>query len=245
LANLLLGSISVSQTLRQAFDDIGLEHPATGTLTRHEVRFQIAEIGIIPAVCVTSAEEALFAAEAVREAGIPVLEISMTFPGSIHAISHLAKHVPEMIVGGGSILNADTARRCVDEGAKFLTTEGLVLEVVEFAAREDIVVFPGALTPTEIIAAWKAGSDFVKVVPCDAMGGPSYIRSLKTALPQVRLIAAGGVNRLTAVNFVAAGATALGVGRELIPREAIRLRQSQRIQELARRFLGFVGDGRL
>jgi 2-dehydro-3-deoxyphosphogluconate aldolase/(4S)-4-hydroxy-2-oxoglutarate aldolase len=112
------------------------------------------------------------------------------------------------------------------------------------AAKEEIVVFPGALTPTEIIAAWKAGSDFVKVVPCDAMGGPSYIRSLKTALPQVRLIAAGGVNRLTAFNYIAAGATALGLGKELIPREAIRLRQSQRIQELARRFLTSVGDGR-
>ena len=234
----------MAQSLRQVVDDSDFESSAVGTLTKEEVRFRIAEIGIIPAIRVTSEEEALFAAEAVAEAGIPVLEVSMTFPGSIRAISHLVKHVPNMIVGGGSILDADTARRCVDNGARFLTSDGLVLEVVEMAAREEIVVFPGALTPTEIIAAWKAGSDFVKVVPCDAMGGPSYIRSLKTALPQVRLIAAGGVNRLTACNYIAAGATALGVGRELIPREAIGLRQSQRIQELARRFLSFVGDGR-
>ena len=234
----------MSQTLRQAFDDIGFEYPATGTLTKHEVGFQIAEIGIIPAVCVTSAEEALFVAEAVAEAGVPVLEISMTFPGSIRAISHLVKHVPNMIVGGGSILDADTARRCVDNGARFLTSDGLVLEVVEMAAKEEIVVFPGALTPTEIIAAWKAGSDFVKVVPCDAMGGPSYIRSLKTALPQVRLIAAGGVNQQTAANFILAGATAIGVGAELIPTEAIERRQAARIQELAQRFAGFVKDAR-
>ena len=234
----------MAQSLRQVVDDSDFESSAVGTLTKEEVRFRIAEIGIIPAIRVTSEEEALFAAEAVAEAGIPVLEVSMTFPGSIRAISHLVKHVPNMIVGGGSILDADTARRCVDNGARFLTSDGLVLVVVEMAAREEIVVFPGALTPTEIIAAWKAGSDFVKVVPCDAMGGPSYIRSLKTALPQVRLIAAGGVNRLTACNYIAAGATALGVGRELIPREAIGLRQSQRIQELARRFLSFVGDGR-
>jgi 2-dehydro-3-deoxyphosphogluconate aldolase/(4S)-4-hydroxy-2-oxoglutarate aldolase len=242
----LLRSIDVAQSLRQVVDDVDFESSAVGTLTKEkeEVRFRIAEIGIIPAIRVTSEEEALFAAEAVAEAGIPVLEVSMTFPGSIRAISHLVKHVPNMIVGGGSILDVDTARRCVDNGARFLTSDGLVLEVVEMAAREEIVVFPGALTPTEIIRAWKAGSDFVKVVPCDGMGGPSYIRSLKTALPQVRLIAAGGVNQLTACNYIAAGATALGVGRELIPREAIGLRQSQRIQELARRFLSFVGEGR-
>jgi 2-dehydro-3-deoxyphosphogluconate aldolase/(4S)-4-hydroxy-2-oxoglutarate aldolase len=117
----------------------------------------------------------------------------------------LLKIAPEMIVGAGSILDVETARRCADAGAQFLTTDGLVLKVVEFAVREHIVVFPGALTPSEVIEAWAAGSDFVKVVPCAAVGGDSYIRSLNAALPQVPLIAAGGVNQLTALNFILSG----------------------------------------
>jgi 2-dehydro-3-deoxyphosphogluconate aldolase/(4S)-4-hydroxy-2-oxoglutarate aldolase len=121
----------------------------------------------------------------------------------------------------------------------------MVPGLVEFAAKQGIAVLPGAFTPTEIVAAWNAGADFVKVVPCNAAGGASYIRSLKAALPDVLLIAAGGVTQLTALDLVKAGAIALGVGGELIPREALRLRQAQRIQELARRFLAFVDNGRI
>ena len=234
----------MAQTMRQVINRIDLENSTAATLAKEEVRYRIAEISIIPAVRVASEEDALFAAEALAEAGIPIVEVSMTFPGAFHIISHLVEHLPNMLVGAGSILNTDTARRCLDTGAKFLTTDGLVPEVVEFAIKEEIVVLPGALTATEVIAAWKAGSDFVKVVPCDAVGGHSYIRSLKSALPQVHLIAAGGVNQRTALSFITAGATALGVGRDLIPAEAIRLRQAQRIQELARRFLSSVDSGR-
>jgi len=214
-------------------------------MTKTEVYERIQEIGIIPAVRASSAEDARFAAEAVSRGGIPIVEITMTVPGALQVISHLLKIAPEMIVGAGSILDVETARRCVDAGAQFLTTDGLVVKVVEFAVREHIVVFPGALTPSEVIEAWAAGSDFVKVVPCAAVGGDSYIRSLNSALPQVPLIAAGGVNQLTALNFILSGATALGVGRELIPKEAIRLRQSDRIVELSRRFLSFVNNGRV
>jgi 2-dehydro-3-deoxyphosphogluconate aldolase/(4S)-4-hydroxy-2-oxoglutarate aldolase len=214
-------------------------------MTKTEVYERIQEIGIIPAVRASSAEDARFAAEAVSRGGIPIVEITMTVPGALQVISHLLKIAPEMIVGAGSILDVETARRCVDAGAQFLTTDGLVVKVVEFAVREHIVVFPGALTPSEVIEAWAAGSDFVKVVPCAAVGGDSYIRSLNSALPQVPLIAAGGVNQLTALNFILSGATALGVGRELIPKEAIRLRQSERIVELSRRFLSFVNNGRV
>jgi 2-dehydro-3-deoxyphosphogluconate aldolase/(4S)-4-hydroxy-2-oxoglutarate aldolase len=214
-------------------------------MKKEEVHARIEEIGIVPAVRVSSSEDARFAAEAVSRGGIPVVEIAMTVPGALEVISHLVKTAPEMIVGSGSILDIETARRCADAGAHFLTTDGLVLKVVEFAVKEHIVVFPGVLTPTEVIAAWEAGSDFVKVVPCASVGGDSYIRSVKAALPQVPLIAAGGVNQLTALNFILSGATALGVGRELIPREAIRLRQLDRIVELARRFLSFVNNGRI
>jgi 2-dehydro-3-deoxyphosphogluconate aldolase/(4S)-4-hydroxy-2-oxoglutarate aldolase len=159
-------------------------------------------------------------------------------------IRDLVKNSPEMIVGAGSVLDAETARRCLDAGAKFLTTDGLIMEVVEFANMEDVVVFPGALTPTEVIAAWRAGSDFVKVVPCAAVGGESYIKALKTPLAQVPLIAAGGVNLQTAPGYLSAGATALGIGQALLPWEAVALRQSNRISELSRRFLNFVAISR-
>ena len=213
-------------------------------MTRSEVRTRIEEVGILPAIRVSSSADALFAAEAVYQCGIPLAEITMTTPGAIEVISRLAKDVPEMIVGAGTVLDEDTARRCLDAGAKFLTSTGLVLEVVEFALKNDVVVFPGALTPTEVIAAWRAGSDFVKVFPCSANGGHSYIRALKIPFPQIPMIASGGVNQLTAVDFILAGAAALGVGAELIPSEALRVRNERQIRELARRFLGMVKEAR-
>ena len=166
-------------------------------MKKEEVHARIEEIGVVPAVRVSSAEEARFAAEAVSRGGISIVEITMTVPGAIEVISHLLKQIPEMIVGAGSILDVETARRCLDAGAQFLTTDGLDLGVVEFAVKQHVVVFPGTLTPTEVITAWKAGSDFVKVVPCAQLGGESYIRALRGPLPQVPLIAAGGVNQQT------------------------------------------------
>jgi len=213
-------------------------------LNKVGVRARIEEIGIIPAIRVSSPEDARFAAAAVSSGGIPIVEISMTVPGAIPVICDLVEREPEMIVGAGSVLDTETARRCLDAGARFLTTEGLDLEIVAFAVKEGVVVFPGALSPTEVITAWKAGSDFVKVVPCAQVGGESYIRALKGPLPQVPLIAAGGVNQQTAAGFILAGAVALGVGEALISRESIGLRQSERIRELAHRFLGFVETAR-
>ena len=235
---------SWAQRTMPAAHRVGVADSAARPLTREQVRVRIEQIGIVPAIRVASAEDALFAAETIAGAGIPVVEISMTVPGAMGVISHLVKHAPEVIVGAGGIFNAKTARQCLDQGAKFLTSDGLVPDVVEFAAKEGVVVIPGALTPTEIIAAWNAGSDFVKVYPCDAVGGHTYIRSLEAALPQARLIAAGGVNQLTARELIAAGAAAVGVGKELFPDEAIWLRQDRRIQELARRFMSFVDKGR-
>ena len=130
------------------------------------VRARIEEVGIIPGVRVSSAADARFAAETVNHAGIPIVEITMTVPGAIQVITSLSKNFPEMIVGAGTVLDTETAKRCLDAGANFLTSPGLVLEVVEFAIKNDVVVFPGALTPTEIITAWKAGANFVKIFPC-------------------------------------------------------------------------------
>jgi 2-dehydro-3-deoxyphosphogluconate aldolase / (4S)-4-hydroxy-2-oxoglutarate aldolase len=213
-------------------------------LKRAEVRARIEEIGIVPAVRVSSEHVARFAAEAVGAGGIPIVEIEMTVPGAIDVIRYLIEHTPDMIVGAGSIYDTETARRCIGAGAKFLTTDGLDFSIIEFANKEEIAVWPAALTPTEVISAWKAGPDFVKVFPCAPVGGESYIRILKKALTHIPLIAAGGVNQQTAQKFIVAGASALGVGGELIPDDALRLKQSARIRELAHRFVKFVKEGR-
>jgi 2-dehydro-3-deoxyphosphogluconate aldolase/(4S)-4-hydroxy-2-oxoglutarate aldolase len=213
-------------------------------MKRKDIRAKIQSTGIIASVRVPSAEDAQFAAETVAQAGIPIVEITMTIPGAIEVISDLAANSPEVIVGAGSVLDEEMARRCLDAGANFLTTDGFVLEIVDFANRQDVVVFPGALTPTEVIAAWRAGSDFVKVVPCAAVGGENYIRALKAPMPQIPLIAAGGVNQQTAAGYLSAGVTALAIGEALIPWEAVALRQSRRIGELARRFMNFVAAAR-
>ena len=136
------------------------------------------------------------------------------------------------------------ARRCLDAGARFLTSPGLVPEVVEFALRNGVVIIPGALTPSEVIAAWKAGVDFVKIFPCAPVGGARYIRALKIPLPQIPLIASGGVDQLTARDFILAGASAIGIGAELMPREALQTRKKEWIHELARRFSAIVRNAR-
>ncbi len=213
-------------------------------MKKEEVRAGIEEIGIVAAIRVSGSEDAYYAAETVYSAGIPVAEITMTVPGAIGVITDLAKSHPDMIVGAGTVLDQETARRCVDAGAKFLTSPGLVLEVVEFALKNEVVVFPGVLTATELIMAWKAGADFIKIFPCSQVGGDRYIRALKVPFPKVPLIASGGVNQQTAANFILAGATALGIGAELIPKEALARRQETWIGELARRFTGIVRDTR-
>jgi 2-dehydro-3-deoxyphosphogluconate aldolase / (4S)-4-hydroxy-2-oxoglutarate aldolase len=212
--------------------------------TREEVCALIKEIGVIPGIRVSSADEAHFAAEAVMSGGIPIVEITMTVPGAIDLIAHLVKFHPDMLVGAGTVIEAEMARRCVGAGASYLTSPGLNPKVVEYVAKEGIAFLPGALTPTEVMMAWQAGCDFVKIFPCAQVGGDSYIRALKAPFPQVPLIAAGGVNQQTAGNFILAGATAIGVGSELIPTEAIERRQAKRIQELAQRFVGFVKEAR-
>ncbi|MGA3032198.1 MAG: bifunctional 4-hydroxy-2-oxoglutarate aldolase/2-dehydro-3-deoxy-phosphogluconate aldolase [Terracidiphilus sp.] len=213
-------------------------------MTRVEVSALIEEIGIFPGIRTKSADHARYAAETLYRAGIPIAEITMTVPGGIEVIRELAQKYPDMVVGAGTVLDLETAERCLDAGARFLTSTGLVPEVVECALKRDVVAIPGALTPTEVIAAMKMGAHFVKVFPVGPVGGGLYIRSLKLPLPEVKLIAAGGVDQQTATGFIVAGASALGVGSELIPRDAIERHQDDRIHELARRFLAFVKNGR-
>lgn len=213
-------------------------------MTKDEVCARIREVGIIPAIRVSSGEDARFATEAVASGGIPIVEITMTVPGAVGLISHLVREHRHIVVGAGTVLSIDIARQCQDAGAKFITAPAFNPAIVEFAAKERLAVLPGALTPTEVVDAWMAGADFVKVFPCAAVGGDKYIKALKTALPQTPLIAAGGVNQHSAANLIVAGADAIGVGTELIPADAIRLRKSDRIRELSHRFTGFVKEGR-
>src|SRR5579862_9611451 len=139
-------------------------------MNKEQIRARIQEIGIIPAIRVSSRDDALFAADAVCTHGIPIVEVTMTIPGAVDVISELSYKYPDLITGAGSVFRVDTARRCVDAGAKFLTSTGLNLDVVRFAVGKNTVVFPGALTPTEVLAAWEASPDFVKIYPSASMG---------------------------------------------------------------------------
>jgi 2-dehydro-3-deoxyphosphogluconate aldolase/(4S)-4-hydroxy-2-oxoglutarate aldolase len=213
-------------------------------MKRDEVREVIKRIGILPSVRVNARDLASFAAETLYASGIPIVEITMTTPGALEVISDLANRHKDLAVGAGTVLDEETARRCIDAGARFITSPGFIPEVVAFARRANVVVFPGALTPTEVIGAWKAGSDFVKIFPTAHVGSVQYVRALKIPLPQIPLIVTGGVNQLNATDFIVAGATAIGVGGELLPKEAVHFRQEDRIRELAGRFLGMVRDAR-
>jgi 2-dehydro-3-deoxyphosphogluconate aldolase / (4S)-4-hydroxy-2-oxoglutarate aldolase len=213
-------------------------------MTKEQVRNRIQDIGIIPAIRLSSARDALFAAEAVSSSGIPIVEVTMTVPGAIKVISELARSNSELVVGAGTVTDVECAGRCLDAGAVFLTSPGLDLEIVEFALKKKTVVFPGALTPSEIMAAWKAGADFVKVFPCSLLGGPAYIKALKSPFPKVPLIASGGVNQQSAAAFIHAGAAALGIGHDLIQPDAIERREGGWIRELSGRYLKMVKDAR-
>jgi 2-dehydro-3-deoxyphosphogluconate aldolase / (4S)-4-hydroxy-2-oxoglutarate aldolase len=213
-------------------------------MKKDEVHELIKKIGILPSVRVTSRDLATFAAEALHTSGIPIVEITMTTPGALEVIDYLATRYADLAVGAGTVLDEEMATRCIGAGARFITSPGFIPEVVAYTSKMNVVVLPGALTPTEVIAAWKAGSDFVKIFPTGHLGGVQYVRALKVPLPQIPLIASGGVNQLTATDFIIAGATAIGVGGVLLPREALHFRQEDRIRELAGRFLSMVRDAR-
>src|SRR5437016_1653820 len=214
-------------------------------MDRQKVRDRILEIGIVPVVRASSPGEARIAADAVCQGGIPIVEITMTVPGALEVIRELAKNnSSDVLVGAGTVLNREAARRCLDAGAQFLVSPGLNLQTVEFAVREEKLMMAGALTPTEVITAWEAGSDFVKVFPCGQVGGAKYIKALKGPLPQVPLVPTGGVNLHTAAEFIEAGAAALGVGGELVQAEALKSGKMETIVENARKFVEIVKEAR-
>jgi 2-dehydro-3-deoxyphosphogluconate aldolase/(4S)-4-hydroxy-2-oxoglutarate aldolase len=191
-------------------------------MTKQEVSNRIMEIGVVPVVRASSAKQAMLAAEAVCAGGIPIVEVTMTVPGAIEVIAELSKSMgSEVLIGAGTVLDAETAQHCLDAGAEFIVSPGFNLETVKFVNRAGKLMMAGALTPSEVIAAWKAGSDFVKIFPCGAVGGAKYIKALKGPLPQIPMIPTGGVNLTTAADFILAGAAALGIGGELVSASAL------------------------
>ena len=206
---------------------------------------QIKEVGLIPVVRAGSADEAIRAIEAIRKGGLSILEITMTVPSAIKTIEEVAKRYgSDALVGAGTVLDAKTAQACISAGAQFIVSPSLNLETISECQRAEIVVLPGALTPTEVVQAWNAGADFVKVFPAGAVGGPSYLKALKAPLPDIELVPTGGVSLKNAADFIKAGASALGVGADLVDIKAIREGQDHLITERTRQFLDIVRQAR-
>jgi 2-dehydro-3-deoxyphosphogluconate aldolase/(4S)-4-hydroxy-2-oxoglutarate aldolase len=215
-------------------------------MTSSDTRKRIVEIGIVPVIRASSSQQAIQAANAVCAGGIPVVEITMTVPGAIDVIADLRRSKSsEVLIGAGTVLDAATAHRCLDAGAEFIVSPGFDAETVALVKRSGKLMMAGALTPTEVITAWKAGSDFVKIFPCGTAGGAKYIRALKGPLPHVSMVPTGGVNLETAADFIHAGADALGVGSELISAAALSSDNAREITEAARRYVTIVREARL
>ncbi len=214
-------------------------------MTKQQVRNKIVEIGIVPVVRAASAQQAMQAAAAVCAGGIPIVEITMTVPGAIDVITQLAKSMGnDLLIGAGTVLDAEAAARCIDAGAEFLVSPGFDLATVQFAKQQGKLIMAGALTPTEVITAWKAGSDFVKIFPCGTVGGAKYIKALKAPLPQVPMVPTGGVNLDTAADFIRAGADALGIGGELVSAAACKSGNLSIVTDAARLYVDIVQEAR-
>lgn len=214
-------------------------------MNKQDVLKSIAEVGVVPVVRASSADEAMQVIEAIRAGGVPVLEITMTVPRAVRVIEQVAdRYGDEVVVGAGTVLDAETARACILAGATFIVSPSLNLATIELCQRYSIIVTPGALTPTEVVTAWQAGADAVKIFPCSAMGGAKYLKSLKAPLPQVEMIPTGGVSLSTAAEFIQAGAFALGVGADLVDTKAIRAGQPEKVTEAARAYVAAVRDAR-
>lgn len=195
----------------------------------------------MPVIRTSNAETAMRAVEAVWEGGIRCVEITMTVDRAIYALEQVAnKYGDKVLLGAGTVLDAETARSCMLAGANFFVTPSLNIKTIEMAKRYSKPVFPGALTPTEILAAWEAGADAVKVFPCNAVGGPSYIKALKGPFPQIEMVPTGGVNLETVCAFLQAGAFAVGVGGELVDAKSCAAGNYQIFTDRARQFLEAV-----
>jgi len=201
--------------------------------------------GLVPVIRVTSAAEAIDVADAIKEGGCSVIEITMSVPGAIDVIKELTKKYGDnIIMGAGTILDPETGRAALLAGAQFIVAPTLNLELIRLAHRYSAVVIPGAMTPTEILTAWEAGADMVKVFPAAQLGGPEYIKALRGPMPQILYVPTGGVSLQNAGAFIKAGATALGAGGELVDKKAMKEKKFNIISDNTRAFLKAIKEAR-
>lgn len=214
-------------------------------MNRNSILSSVIDIGVVPVVRTSSAESAIKAIEAIHRGGIRAAEITMTVPGAVRALEKLADQFGDKIVlGAGTVLDPETARTCMLAGAQFFVTPNLRPSTIEMVKRYSKVIMPGALTPTEVLTAWEAGADAVKVFPCGAVGGPKYIKALRAPFPQIEMIPTGGVNLETAGEFLKAGACAVAVGAELVDAKTIQEGNYEVFEGRARQFLAAIAKAR-
>ena len=214
-------------------------------MTKQQILASMIDIGIVPVVRTTSAESAIRAIEAIHAGGIRAAEITMTVPGAIKALEQVAaKFGDKIVLGAGTVLDPETARICMLSGAEFFVTPSLKVATIEMARRYSKPIMPGALTPTEVLTAWEAGADIVKVFPCGNMGGPKYIKALKGPFPQIEMVPTGGVNLDTAGDFLKAGACAVAVGGELVDAKLIKENKYDEIEARAKQYLAVIAKAR-
>lgn len=213
--------------------------------TKEKALSRIREVGLVPIVRVASAEAAFRAAEAIINGGIGIAEITMTVPGALRVMECVAERFgDQVLLGAGTIIDPESCRAALLAGAEFIVTPALDVRVIEMARRYSKPCFPGALTPTEVVTAWQAGADMVKIFPCGPVGGPKYIKALKGPLPQIDMVPTGGVNLATTPEFITAGASAVAVGSELLDLKALEAGNLEVIAATARQYVEAVKAAR-
>src|SRR5262245_59950891 len=201
---------------------------------------QVLDVGIVAVVRSPDHAKLVEACRALADGGVTVVEITMTGPNALDVLRQVRQALGDrVLLGAGTVLDAETARAVLLAGAEYIVAPTVNLDVIRLCQRYDKLVMPGAFTPTEILAAWEAGADVVKVFPADVVG-PAFFKALRGPLPQVRLMPTGGVDVTTAAAFLKAGACCLGVGGQLVEAEAVARRNFDRIRDLARQYVAIV-----
>lgn len=212
---------------------------------REKVLNRLREVGVVPIVRVSNPDDAFKAVEAVVAGGVPVVEITMGVPNALRVMEQVVEQFGEsVLLGAGTVLDSETCRAALLAGAEFIVTPSLDVKVIETSRRYSKACIPGALTPTEIVTAWQAGADMVKVFPCGPVGGPNYLRSLRGPLPQIDFVPTGGVDLESTPHYIRAGAAAVAVGGELVSRKALQEGKTEVITANARKFLEAVRSAR-
>ncbi|HUE83109.1 MAG TPA: bifunctional 2-keto-4-hydroxyglutarate aldolase/2-keto-3-deoxy-6-phosphogluconate aldolase [Pyrinomonadaceae bacterium] len=214
-------------------------------MNKIDVLARLKSVGVVPVVRASSTEEAMKVVDAIKAGGVPVLEITMTVPRAVNVIEQVVdRYGNDVVVGAGTVLDAESARACILAGASFVVSPAVNLGTIELCHRYSIAILPGALTPTEVVTAWQAGADVVKIFPCGAVGGAKYLRALKAPLPQIEMMPTGGVSLATAADFIQAGACALGVGADLVDLKAIRNGEAEKVTQAAQAYVAAVQQAR-